>query len=334
MIKIFIKFFTRIIILIFICLFSSGLYATDINKKKKKEKKKKLPHNIEAIESKFMFRPFYTTQFTKLSISPRAFENANNIIYKPNVFGSVGFETSIKKIKFAYAFKLNPLNKSFGKTDYKNINIGIQTRIVGLKFSFLKYKSFYLKNTDDFGITNNYIRPDINIYSVGFSVDFVMTKSFSINAAFAQSERQKKSAGSFMIMLGDRYTFFDSDSSIILPQEASKYDRIKDIRKAKSNTLLIAPGVGYSIIFKRFNFTPILLAGTGPQIKMYDYTGSNAFSFRLPIYFLYKNAFGYNGEKFFFNLIYSYDLNNLRFKDSNVNLSIIYWKISAGFRII
>jgi len=116
---------------------SEGLF--DINKKKKKEKKKKLPHNIEAIESKFMFRPFYTTQFTKLSISPRAFENANNIIYKPNVFGSIGFETSIKKIKFAYAFKLNPLNKSFGKTDYKNINIGIQTRIVGLKFSFLKY---------------------------------------------------------------------------------------------------------------------------------------------------------------------------------------------------
>ncbi len=334
MIKNFIKFFIQLISFAFILLIFSSLSAAEINKKKKKEKKKKLPHNIEAIESKFMFRPFYSTQFTKLSISPRAFENPNKIIYKPNILGSVGFETSIKKFKFAYAFKLNPLNNNLGNTDYKNINLGIQTRIVGLKFFYLRYKGFYLQNPEDFSITGNYVRPDIKINTIGFSADFVMTKSFSINAAFTQNERQKKSAGSFMIMIGDRYTFFDSDSSIILQQEVAFYDRTKYVQNAKSNTLLIAPGAGYSIIYKGFNFTPILLAGIGNQIKFYDYQNTKSYSFRFPLYFLYKNAIGYNGKKFFFNIIYSYDLNNLKFKDSNVNLKIIYWKFSLGFRII
>jgi len=329
------KFFIKkTVVFLIIIIVGTSAYAIDSDKKKKKEKKKKLPHNIEAIESKFMFRPFYSTQFTKLDISPRTLISTNKITYKPNVFGSVGFETSIKKFKFAYAFKLKPLNTDLGKTNYKNINIGIQTRIVGLKFFFLRYNGFYLKNPDDFNISGNYIRPDIKINTIGFSADFVMTKSFSINAAFTQNERQKKSAGSFMIMIGDRYTFFDSDSSIILPQQAQYYDRTKYISNVKGNTFLIAPGIGYSIIHKGFNFTPIILAGIGNQIKFYDYHLTKTTSFRFPLFFLYKNAIGYNGKKFFFNIIYSYDLNNIRFKDSNVNLKIIYWKFSLGFRII
>ena len=329
------KLFIKNIILFFIFFFVTTTFAFNVNKKKKKEKKKKLPHNIEAIESRFMFSPNYSSQFTKLVISPRAFDNQNKIIYKPNVFGSIGFSTSIKKFKFAYAFKLNPLNKNLGNTNYKNINLGIQTRIVGLNFFYLRYNGFYLQNKNDFNnITQNYIRPDIKINTIGLSADFVMTKSFSINAAFSQNERQKKSAGSFMIMISDRYTFFDSDSSIILQQEALNYDRTRYINNVKSNTLLIAPGFGYSIIYKHFNFTPIILAGIGNQIKLYHYNKENSYSFRFPLYFLYKNAIGYNGKKFFFNIIYSYDLNNLRFKDSNVNLKIIYWKLNLGFRII
>lgn len=320
-----------ILLLMLFIINNNVVIAKDINKKK--EKKKKLPHNIEAIDSKFMFKPNYSSQYTRLSIISRKVLNSNSLIYKPNVFGSIGFSASIKKIKFAYSFKLNPLNKNLGETDYKNINLGIQTRIVGLNFSFLRYKGFYLKNYTDFGFSSNYIRPDINIYSVGLTADFVMTKSFSINAAFSQNERQKKSAGSFMIMVGDKYSFFDSDSSIVIKQEVNNFDRLNYVRNTKSNTLLIAPGFGYSIIYKRFNFTPILLAGIGAQFKLYNYVGFNSVSLRMPIYFLYRNALGYNGEKFFFNLIYSYDINNLKFSDSNIKLNVISWQLSVGFRI-
>ena len=44
-----------------------------------------------------------------------------------------------------------------------------------------------------------------------------------MNAAFAQGERQKKSAGSFLIGLSERYQRIDDDTSFVPPTQGKYY---------------------------------------------------------------------------------------------------------------
>jgi len=322
---------TLAILLIF---FSFQLQAQNDTKNKKKENK--TPKNIEAIDSKFSIAPFYVNEYSFISIDSRL-SDREAIYYKPNVIGSIGAKIGIKKFSIAYAFKL-PQPEKYGKTNLTNLVLNLQRRIFGISLYYIRYKGLFLKNPEDFDLKytdETYpIRPDISLTTFGFQTHFVFTKSFSINAAFQQNERQKKTAGSFMIMFGDRFSKLLSDSSLIVPSEQEYYDIANNITRLNLNTIFIAPGAGYSFIFKHnISFTTILLTGIGFQMKFYNSGNSNKFGLRLPLHLSSKSALGYNGKTFFFNLIYQIELNNIKFTDSKFTLFSNAFKVSVGFRI-
>ena len=321
------------IILIFVCF--SGIAQSDSSTKKGK-KQKKIPKNIEPINSKLSFAPFYVNEYSFLSVGSQNYES-KDIYYKPNVRGSLGAKIGIKNINISYAFKL-PQTSAYGRTQLTNLVFSFQKRIFGFSLYYIRYKGLYLKNPDDFDIKydeGNYpIRPDLKLTTLGFQTHFIFTKSFSINAAFQQNERQKKTAGSFMIMLGDRFTKLEMDSSLIVESERNFYDETNNLNQLSLNTLKIAPGAGYSFIFKHnISFSTILLTGFGLQMKFYEISGKNKFGIRLPFYVSSKSALGYNGKHIFCNLIYNIELNNIKFSDSKFTLFANFFKLSLGFRI-
>lgn len=320
-----------------ILLFVSFLGNAQSNSSAKKDKKqKKIPENIEPINSKFSFAPFYVNEYSFLSVGSQNHES-EDIYYKPNIKGSLGAKVGIKNINISYAFKL-PQTSTYGNTQLTNLVFNFQKRIFGFSLYYIRYKGLYLKNPDDFGIEyddDNYpTRPDIKLTTLGFQTHFIFTKSFSINAAFQQNERQKKTAGSFMIMLGDRFTRLEMDSSLIVESERNLYDETNNLNNLSLNTLKIAPGVGYSFIFKHnISFSTILLTGFGFQMKFYQISEKNKFGLQLPFYVSSKSALGYNGKYVFCNLIYNIELNKIKFSDSKFTLFANFFKLSLGFRI-
>ena len=327
------------IILIVILSLSLVLQAQNNTQSKDKssnKETKKLPDNIEAIHSKFSFAPFYVNEYSFISIDSRKYDRPA-IYYKPNVIGSLGATVGIKNFSFSYAFNL-PRPSLYGKTNFTQFILNFQKRIIGLSLYFLKYKGLYLKNPEDFGIhysNQDYpIRPDIRLLSFGFKTHFVFTKSFSINAAFKQNERQKKTAGSFMIMFGDQFIKLTADSSLIVPSEQSYYEVADKVKDLNLNTFYVAPGAGYTFVFKHhISFTTILLTGVGFQMKFYKMGTDNKFGLRLPLHLSSRSALGYNGEKWFANLIYRIELNNIKFTDSKFTLFANAFRISLGYRI-
>jgi hypothetical protein len=295
--------------------------------------------NVEKINTTFIFRPFYINQSTKLSFSVNN-SNGRDIIYNPNANGSVGFGINFYKIGLSFSVKIpNSTEKilKYGNTDYTNIRLTYNTRRIGINLFYLGYTGFYLANPVGIEPNWNYSLPfpkrnDIDCYSIGFYTHLIWSDKFSYKAAFSQTERQKKSAGSLILIIADRFTRLKNDSSFIPGSEQQYYQDIKSLKKGFFNTVNIAPGYAYSIIYKYFNFTNILAFGVGFQQQIYEIENNTQFNVNIPYFFNFKSSLGYNSKKYFANITYTADVNNIPIKQTNIKINYPSFEIGAGVR--
>ena len=325
-------------------------------RKQKKKKEKKIPKNIEVIESKFSLAPIYVNEYSYLLIKSRGSDDAGSMKYKPNIIGSVGGRLTIKNFTISYVHALSQ-PKEFGETKATNLVFNFQKRIFGMQFYWTHYDGLYLDTLDRYGIFDDMykegidsayiIRPDIKFNNIGFQTHFVFTKSYSINAAFAQTERQKKTAGSFMMLVGANYMGVKNEqgNSLILDSYQDYYPRTKDMYNLGTVSIKVAPGIGYSFIIKKyFSLSLMTLGGMNFQFKWYKLDGYSRARFGpwISLYYIGKIALGYNGKIFFANLVYSNSQDIIGFKSSydpyncttNFKFYREFFKVTAGFRIL
>ena len=120
-----------------------------------------------------------------------------------------------------------------------------------MQLYWTQYKGLYLDTLDRFGIFDDMykqgvddayiIRPDVSFNNIGFETHFTVTKSYSINAAFEQTERQKKTAGSFLMLFGANYTGVKSEkgNSLILESQQEFFPRTKDLYNLSTLSLFL-----------------------------------------------------------------------------------------------
>jgi hypothetical protein len=292
--------------------------------------------NIEKIKSRFTFTTYYINQYSYLKIQSRINDNIEAVYYSPNVKGGIGAGIKFKGFSFAYTFKL-PQDERYGNTKFTDLAFGFQGRKFGFSVFYLNYKSLYIKNPEEINYYyyKNYpVRPDIKFTSLGFYTNFAFMRSFSVKAAFEQTERQKKTAGSFLFTINDRFTSLLNDSSFIPYSLQNGFDKTNKIKSMYVNTFKLAPGAGYTFVLsKYFSITTMLLTGFGLQMKFYNLDGKNKVGLRLPFYINSKSAIGYNGEDVFCRLVYNLELNNITFTDSRFKIFSTFLQFAIGFRI-
>ncbi len=290
--------------------------------------------NVEKIKSKFLVSPYYINEYSTLSISNRNTDR-NSIVYKPNIKGSLGIKLGYRFISFSFAFKL-PQPDLYGNTKASKFEINIQKRMFGFSIYYNRYQGMYFKNPDDFGINqgaNYLLRPDMKLTTAGFQTYYIFSRKFSINAAFEQNERQKNSAGSFMLTLGDRFIRINADSSFIIPAEQQYYSESNSIDNININNIKLAPGYGYTMVFdNNISLTAVVLTGFDFQMNFYGQPNNYNFRLGLPFFVQSKMALGYNGDKWFGNFIYNIEYNKIKLPDSKFSIFANYFKISIGRR--
>ena len=314
-------------------------------KEEKRERKKKekdaLPENIETFPKNFLLRPRFVYPEVSLNVSNRLFGKGEKFRYKPAMPGVVGLSLKIKKVYISAAIQLPAsaqLKKMYGDTKFRNININIQGRIVHWGLFYRDYKGFYLKdyenyypnwNKDSLGYPKS---PGLRIIEGGLNLGFNFNKNFSMNAAFAQGERQKKSAGSFLIGISERYQRIEADTSFVPPTQGKLYPNLDKLKYGNFTSTILYLGFGYQFVIKKFHFTPVLMAGSGFQIQSYEQTDKKHFWLNYPTYATAKAQLGYNGDHFFANLIYSTEFNSIPIKESRIRLFHNWLEIGMGLR--
>jgi hypothetical protein len=260
--------------------------------------------------------------------------------YVPFIQGVVGAGIKIKSVYVAYSVKLPTavaFEKKMGKTEYQDIDVTIQTRVTGIRLFYQDYKGFYLlspekyypnwKANDSYPQKNN-----LHILNAGLNLTFVFNNNFSLNAAFAQSERQKKSRGSFMMGITERYTSISCDTSIVPTGQGRYYPTLDKYKTGNFYSSILSVGFGYSIVGGRFNFTPVLLAGTGLLAEGYQLKSGNRLDLQIPVYFNAKTALGYNGKHVYTNVIFNSELNSLALSETRLRVYKISVEFGLGIR--
>ncbi len=307
-------------------------------KEEKRLKKLEPPPNIEYLPKKFLFRVKYSLPGVVLDVMPRT-GSGKTIDYRPFIPGVVGAGIKIKGVYIAYAQKIPASglqDRRFGKTEFRDINITFQKRIAGFQFFYQDYKGFYILQPEKFDSTYNdhltYPKiPSLRTYTIGMNINWVFTKSFSLNAAFAQSERQKKSAGSFMLGFSERYNRLEMDTSIVPYSQRLNYPTLNKYSFGSYFSSIINLGFGYSMVGGKFSFTPVLLVGTGVQIQNYN-APQNRWAINMPLYGSLKAAFGFNGDNFFTNIIFASEVVTMSAKETRISLARIQADFGVGFR--
>lgn len=329
-----------LIIILFVLIFISTLsnaqqkYWQFIEEDKKKDD----TVYIEEFDTKFIIQPFIAGKNQRISIRDKNREN-DILNYKPNLNQSVGLVASYKGLRLTLSLKIPEDNEAkYGSTKFTLLQLNMKGRKFGLNLFFQDYRGFYLSNPDKFDTT--YFaggpfpeRPDIKLTSLGFYTYYSFSKKFSVKAAFQQSERQVKSAGSFMIMLSDRLDRIYSEESVIPESHKSEYKDLAKFRRGGFNTLLFQPGYGYTFVHERFYFTPVIFAGGGVQFQNYYTTqGGREFNIRLIPKINFQNAIGVTGDVIFARIVY--EINNLRipFSTSRIKSDYSTWSFGLGVR--
>jgi hypothetical protein len=208
--------------------------------------------------------------------------NSYRLQYLPNgkVNTGVGFSYRGFGISLATRFPFFQENEH-RKGETKRF--GIQSYFYTNKFSFDLLTSFskgyYLNRSfQHFGALysdREYQRPDIASANIGVSANYIFNhRRFSYKAAFTNTERQRKSAGSLMAGAGIFSYFTRADSAFVPRGIGEKYfPKSRDVKETGIIALNLNGGYAYSLVFLKNGIVTVsYLVGSGIQENKVDKT--------------------------------------------------------------
>ncbi len=260
--------------------------------------------HVEDYTGLFTARIFLLFENASLLIRASDYE-VSKIVYRPNVNVRIGIAGFWKWFGLGLSID-NPFYKTdrtaYGKTSTLDFRINAYGRALAGEIFLQRYKGYYLSFPEKPEGTH-YIIPDMQTFSFGISGYWVYnSKRFSIRAAFIQNERQKKSAGSFMIRPSFLYYQISSSNGLIPAEMAYDYHIpvSNSIKRGEIYSVGLSPGYAYTLVFlKNFYLTAVVFPGVAAQFSSFgnDMTGTSEseFVFQLSGRF----ALGYNSSKWF-----------------------------------
>jgi len=244
-----------------------------------------------------------TIRFTQSSAAEKfsVVTGTNNFYLSPNV-------SSVSQLSVSYRFITASLNfvprfiggnnddDIKGKTTGRGFGVNLNFDHWQQELSYNRVKGYYLENTKDYRDGREPGMPYIQFPKLAYTnyqgiTAYSFNPKFSVNAVVSQTERQLKSAGSFIPSLLYRYYIIDGASGGASSQKSANFELLAGagyqytfVYKDVYLSMGLTPSYGY--IFSRLNtYTP---SGTIT-------THSNSPAVRLDA----RLGLGYNGRRFF-----------------------------------
>ncbi len=285
-----------------------------------------------SYETQLTGRFYFSKKYTAFRFYDK--EDDALLKYFPNTTLNMGVGATYKwaTLNLAYGFGfLNPTENK-GETKY----LDLQCHIYGRKFMIDAlgqfYSGFFLRN-QDLRDANGiyYIRPDIKVYQMGASVQYMLNyKKFSYRAGFLQNEWQKKSAGT--MLLGWQLTWGRSTAdSTIVPTAISHVPL--NPQHQQLTFIETGPSIGYAYTLVIKNNFFIMASGTmiislgSSVLEGAERVKSSSF---LPN-FSFKTFAGWNSEHWAISLTWTNEMINISADSNNQTFSLNTGNLRLNF---
>lgn len=293
---------------------------------------------IEEFPDDFSIWPLLKYRALSFAISDKN-QDKPAMVFNPNNDFKLGAGFYLFELSFEVSLSVPIAVRDeaiYGKSKATDLQINMLTKSFGLDLYYQKYSGFY---KDDEGVKippgiAYPLRPDIVTRNLGVSAFYVWNnEKFSIRSSYNYADRQKKSAGSF-ILYGTINSFtLAADSAIIPNNKQAEYGSYTDFLHLRYTTFSLAPGYSYNLVLKR-----IFVNGTfaiGPAHHWvyyrpengrghYDVIFNSSYTFRL--------ATGYSGHRFFTGAGIVIQSRVLKFQDIRFENSTSVFRLLVGYR--
>jgi hypothetical protein len=269
-------------------------------------------------------------------------QDRKEAIYRPNVQGSYGFELYYRKlgVGLSLGFPTSPREIAlYGKTRFWDFQINMYGEKFNYDFNLQWYKGFYQSNPEDFdknwNVSSGYPQlPDLRTFNIGMNAYYLFNHDkFSYQAAFVQTERQIKSAGSFLLMGSTFHTSIKSDVDLLPSSNPLEKNQGTNFRRGYFNILSVAPGYAYTfVINENFYVSPSLLWGLSLRQQAYVIDGERSFGVGIGQKINFRLAAGYYGKQFFAGFNFIWDNNRMGMENVRLSTSAVNIKLFVGYR--
>ncbi len=141
--------------------------------------------------------------------------------YSLNALERYGLALDYKWLSLEALFTVKSISDydaSLGESSSKGIGFGITHQRLWLRGLWNTSQGYYLNNAEQWtGMPGQYVRPDIKNRIFLLSANYALSgkRRYSHSAAMYQTERQKKSAGTFVVGGSAWHTTLSADSSLL-----------------------------------------------------------------------------------------------------------------------
>lgn len=272
--------------------------------------------------------------------------NPVKLKYLPNGYFNLGAGVNFRSFGLSLATKV-PIFLNSEIRHGETSRLGIQSYIYTSKFSVDLLTSFlrgyYLNHSYEylpaFSKELDYQRPDISTASIGASVNYIFNNSrFSYKAAFSDTERQLKNAGS-LLAGGSVFSYQTRADSSLVPSEINSAYFLKSRQLTHSGVLAINANLGYaySLVFLKNGIVTLsYMFGAGAQDNTFDNEIEQAINrWRFSFNNVGRIGIGYRFGRYSLRcvIIRSNQYTSLKYNDLSVVNGTNFVQVSLGKRI-
>lgn len=271
-------------------------------------------------------------------INPRLQNRNFSVELAPNSQGHAGISIGFKLIALFIGGQIPGTQSDlsiYGRTKYYDVLFGYFNRRWGGEIYYRDYDGLYRKANDATGIT---VRPDARLLNYGLSGYYVFNhKKFSYRSAIAQLELQKKTSGSFVMLINVHHRGLSADSSVI-PANIDTVNNFKELQGLTAiqfNSFNIRPGYAHNFVFRKglWFISPSLFAGAGIGNYLYKNGVGTSSGTNFDVDIHAKLSAGYNHKKLFFNVYIIHDQSINIFTPSLISLQTTSFGFNFGYRL-
>ncbi len=302
------------------------------------------PRYYSSYKGKLVITIPVSTRFINFRLTDGV--SSNFLRFQPNGQYDVGISINSKFASFLVNSGVSITNKDNaikGKTNYKDYQFNLYGRKSTVDASLQTYQGFYVQNSakyDNFINTRLMpydVRPDIFVYALSLNHYYLFNnRKFSYRSSFAFTERQKKSAGSFLC--GGYLSVFGVNARYSMVSESFSQYFNPSSNVINGTVFNFGLNLGYIytlIIKKKFHATLSLVQGLGTAKTSTTAENNSRYegNFRLSTKQNLRIALGYDNEKFFWGTMGMFDFYHFDDKSrTTFNYSYGKFRVFAGYR--
>lgn len=282
----------------------------------------------------------YDLQFTQTIAQDTGGIAAPKMLADANVVTGLSFD--FDKISFSFGLKSTPptddvIHKK-GNTKYSTLGLSFTFYRFRFECSYRDYHGFYdvksplyMPHFDSTGVY--YQNPSMDVRSIRIKSLFIFNKRrFSYSAAYFNTQRQMKSAGSFLIV-DNLYDFLvTADTSIVPGPTRMFYGQYGAMNYYRVQGLSIGPGYSFNLVlFHTLFFNATLTSAFDFEhrnISTYNGSYSHAY-WKTGAAGDVRLALGLNGKRMFVSITYRGDFNS--YVNNGMHIAPGYHSVDFNF---